>query len=158
MTVVKHRYPVSAEALYAAITDPDHLTERSEAAGHRNITVQREARGEGCWIKIERDIESEIPAIAKKVVNPVNHVVTEFEWQKSGDGWTGTYRVQVNPRIRVASKLSVRPAGDGSEYVDDFKATVDVPLIGGKIAGLVESETEKAIKIDCAWTASHLSK
>ena len=156
MNTVKHTYSQSAEALYAALTDADHLKRRAEAAGHRNVEVKIDPVGDGCRIRIARDIESEIPAIAKKVINPVNHVVTEFEWKKSGDGWTGSYLATVNPRIRVKSKLAIRPSGSGSEYVDDYTAEVDVPLIGKKIAALVEKETATSLKSDMEWTARDL--
>lgn len=156
MPTIKHGYRVSADALYAALSDPDHLKRRAEAAGHRNVSVKRTERGDGCEIRIERDIEAEIPAFAKKVVNPVNHVVTLMEWKRAGDGWTGSYRADVNARIRIEARFTIRPAGSGSEYTEDYSAKVDVPLIGGKIASVVDKETGTAVRGDVEWTAREL--
>lgn len=156
MGTARHSFTQSADALFAAMTDADHLTRRAEAAGHRNITIQIDTAGDTTTVRMERDIEAEIPSFAKKVVSPVNHVVTTFEWKKSGDGYSGSYRADVNPRIRIDAKVSIRPKGDGCEYVDEFRAQVDVPLIGKKIAGLVEKETASAVEADLRWSANEL--
>lgn len=156
MATTKHHYSQKPETLYAAISDPEHLKARAEAAGHRNVTVKVDEKSDGCTIHMERDIEAEIPSFAKKVVSPVNHVVTRFDWKKEADGWSGTYTADVNPRIRITSKVEIRPVGDGCEYVDTYTAHVDVPLIGKKIAALVEKETGEAVVKDLDWTARHL--
>ncbi len=154
-TVIK-RFTQGPDAVYAALTDPDHLTRRAEAAGHRNIQITVDRQGDGCTMRIERDIEAEIPAIARKVVDPVNHVVSRFTWKKSGDSYTGTYDTTVNPRISLHAKLTIRPAATGAEYVEEHTAKVDVPLIGKKIAGLVEKETHKSVTADLDWSARDL--
>ena len=156
MGTVSKRFTQGADAVYAALTDPDHLKRRAEAAGHRNVQVTVDAKDDGCSLVIERDIESEIPAIAKKFVDPVNHVVSKFTWKKSGDSYTGSYDSKVNDRISVSAKLTIRPAGEGSEYSEDNTAKVNVPLVGRKIAGLVENETAKSVKPDLEWTATDL--
>jgi len=145
MGTVQHQYAHSVEAVFAKLTDEAHLRERSEQAGHRNIEVRVQRTEGGVEVRLERDIESEIPAVAKKFINPVNHVVDVIRWRDDGDAKSGTYQVTVSKRIRVSGVMSLRPTGDGCRYEDTCTPTVDVPIVGKKIAKLVAKETETAI-------------
>ena len=112
MGEVRHNYSHPVDAVYAKLTSEEHLRERSEQAGDRNIEVRVDDKGDGAFeIRIARDIESDIPRFAKKFVNPVNHVVDIVKWRVDGDAREGSYDVTVNPRIRVKGKLSIRPSG-----------------------------------------------
>jgi hypothetical protein len=154
---VKHTYSQSVDAVYAKLTDPEHLRRRCEAAKHRDIDIQTSTRGDALEIRITRDIESEIPSLAKKVIDPVNRVSDVVEWRSNGNEKTCSYRVTVSKRISVKGEAKLTPAGSGCEYSDTFTATVDVPLIGRKIADLVEKETAVAIREDIAFTAKELA-
>jgi hypothetical protein len=148
MTTVKHTHRHPLEDVYAKLVDEAHLRDRCQQAGHRNIQVSVTEKDGAYEIRLERDIESDIPAIAKKFVSPVNHVVDIVRWRDAGDGKAGTYDVTVNPRIRVKGQMTLKPSGSGCVYEDTCSPTVDVPLIGGKIAQIVAKETAAAIAED----------
>lgn len=150
---VRFEYAHPLAAVFAKLTDADHLRARSAAAGHRNIQLTVDAKGGGWEIRLERDIESEIPAFAKKFVNPVNHVIDVIRWRDDGDGKRGSYDATVSARIRVHGEMTLRPGPRGCVYEDTCSPTVDVPLVGKKIAELVAKETMKAIEADCRFTA-----
>ncbi len=156
MGTVEHTYRHGIDAVFAKLSDPEHLRRRAAAAGHRNIDVKVEDRDGRIEIRVARDIESDIPSFAKKVVDATNHVVDTIEWRTQGDEKVGSYRVEVSPRIRLRGQLALKPVPGGCKYVDTFTATVDVPLIGGKIAQIVERETATAIRADCERTAREL--
>ncbi len=152
MGTVRHPFHHGVDAVFAKLTDPAHLEERSKAAGDKNVKVSVERSGDEVVVRLERDIETEIPSFAKKFVNPVNHVVDVLRWRDGGDGKTGTYRVDVSSRIRVEGTLALRPTASGCEYVDSFTPTVDMPLVGKKIASLVDEKTESAVRENCRRT------
>lgn len=156
MPTVESTYRHGVDAVFALLTDPEHLRRRSEAAGHRNVQVKVDHEGDVVEVRLERDIESDIPAIAKKVVDPVNHVVDVIEYRSRGDVKTGTFRVEVSRRISLRGTIELRPEGAGCRQIETFTATVDVPIIGRKIAELVEKETATAIRGDHAFTARAL--
>lgn len=155
---VEHTYRHGVDAVFAALTDADHLRRRCEAAGQRNIDVDVQRRGDLVEVRIARDIESDIPSFAKKVVDPVNRVVDVLTWRVDGDGRIGSYRVEVSKRIGVTGTVTLRPVDGGCRSVDAFTAKVDMPLIGKKIAALVEEKTESGIRADCAFTERELSR
>jgi uncharacterized protein DUF2505 len=157
MGTVKHTYRYSVEQVIAKMTDPDFLRRRSEKAGHRNIDVKVEERGGATHVRITRDIESDIPSFAKKVVDAVNRVTDFIEYRARDGGWIGTYRVEVSKRIRISGEWTVRPAAGGCEASDTFTATVDIPLIGRKIAELAERDVAKAIRDDNMFTEKELA-
>lgn len=156
MATVESTFRHGVDAVFAMITDPEHVRRRSEAAGHRNVQVKVDHRGEVVEVRLERDIESDIPAIAKKVVDPVNHVVDVIEYRSQGDAKVGTFRVEVSRRISLRGTVELRPAPGGCRQIETFTASVDVPLIGRKVAELVERETATAIRGDHAFTARAL--
>jgi hypothetical protein len=156
MPSVETTYRHGVDAVLAKITDPDHLRKRSEAAGHRNVQVKVDRKGETIEVRLERDIESDIPTIAKKFVDAVNHVVDVIEYRSRGDAKVATFRVSVNKRIGLRGTIELKPAGDGCKQIESFSAEVDVPLVGRKIAELVEDKTATSIRADHAFTARAL--
>lgn len=156
MGTVNHTFSHGVDAVFAKLTDPAHLEERSKAAGHENVKASVEEKGGEVVVRLERDIETEIPSFAKKFVSPVNHVVDVCTWRDDGDGKSATYHVEVTNRISIDGKQSLRPSGDGCAFSDTFTPKVGVPLVGKKIASLVEEKTEAGIREDCRRTEKAL--
>lgn len=148
----EHTFRHDVAAVYALLTDADHLKARSESAGHRNVQVTLEERGDTLEVRIARDIESDIPRFAKKVVDPVNHVVDTLRWRADGSGKSCSYDVAVNKRISISGSQSLRDANGECHFTDRFTAKVSIPLVGSKIASLVEKETQAGVRGDCAFT------
>lgn len=158
MNTVEHTYRHPIEDVFAKLVDEGHLRDRSEQAGHRKIEVKVEEKGGGYEIRIARDIDSQIPAIAKRFVSPVNHVVDIVRWRDAGDGKAGTYDIVVSSRIRISGEMTLKPMPDGCVYTDTCTPEVDMPLIGKRIAKIVAKETTDAIAQDCQRTERALAE
>lgn len=156
MTTIKYTYRHDLDAVFAKLTSADHLKRRSEAAGHRNVQARATTRDDVISLHVERDIESNIPSFAKKFVDPVNHVVDAIEWRSSGDTKRGSFQVKVSNRIRVRGELSLEAVPGGCQLTNNLTAEVDVPLVGGRIAKIVESEAGQAIEADSRFTEAEL--
>lgn len=156
MHTIEHTYRHGVDAVFAKLTDPDHLKRRAEAAGHANVDVDVQSTDGGTKIRLARDITSEIPSFAKKFVDPTNRVVDELTWRDDGDGKKADFQVQVNKRISLKGTLTLQPTDGGCEFTNRYEAKVDVPLVGKKIAGIVEDKTEEGVRDDCAFTAKEL--
>ena len=152
MGTVKHTYKHSVEAVYALLVDEAHLRDRCVQAKQRDIQVTVDEKNGAYQIRLERDIESDIPSFAKKFINPVNHVLDIVRWRDAGEGRVGSYDVTVSKRIRVSGVMSLKPVAGGCVYEDTCTPSVDVPLVGKKIAALVDKETVAAIAEDCRRT------
>ncbi|MCA9604251.1 MAG: DUF2505 domain-containing protein [Myxococcales bacterium] len=156
MGKLRFEYTHPIDVVFAKLIDGDHLRERSAAAGHKNIQITVSEKGGGWEIRLERDIETEIPGFAKKFVNPVNHVVDIIRWRVDGDVKRGTYEAQVSSRIAVRGEMTVTSSAKGCIYETTCDPKVDIPLVGGKIAGLVSDKTLEAIEIDSKFTQRSL--
>ena len=148
MGTVNHTFAHSVDVVFAKLTDPAFVEQRSKDAGHKNVKVTVEHKGAETIVRLERDIETDIPGFAKKFVSPKNHVVDTLTWRDDGDGKSAIYHVDVTNRIAIDGKQTLRPSGGGCAFSDTFTPKVDVPLVGKKIASLVEKETEAGIRAD----------
>lgn len=156
MGKLRFEYSHPIDAVFGKLVDRDHLRERSAAAGHRNIQLTVDEKGGGFEIRLERDIEAEIPSFAKKFVSPVNHVVDVIRWRTDGDVKRGTYEALVSSRITVRGEMTLSSSAKGCVYETTCDPKVDVPLIGKKIAQLVSDKTLEAIEIDSKFTQKSL--
>ena len=157
MANLEHRFSHPLDSVYEKLVDPDHLRRRSVAAGHKNIEITKTEEDGVIEIRVARDIESDIPRFAKRFINPTNHVVDVLKWWRTPEGGEGTYDVTVSARIHVRGTRALRPEGEGCVFRDTCTPTVDMPLIGKKVAKLVADETAKAIKADCVFTEREIA-
>lgn len=156
MGKLRFEYTHPIDDVFAKLVDADHLRERSAAAGHRNIQITVDEKGGAFEIRLERDIEAEIPGFAKKFVSPVNHVIDTIRWRTDGEKKRGTYEAIVSSRITVKGEMTLSSSPKGCVYETTCDPKVDVPLIGKKIAELVSSKTLEAIEIDSKFTQKTL--
>lgn len=156
MGTVQHRFQQDVATVYAAYTDSDHMTRRCEAFGQRNIECTVTDKGGVTEVVLARDIESDIPSFAKKVVDPVNRVAVTLRWREDGEGKRAQYDVSVNARISISGTIELKPDGDGCRHTERFEAKVKIPLIGGKIAKLVDKETVSGVTKDIRWSDTAL--
>ena len=156
MGTVQHRFEQDLATVYAAYTDADHMTRRCEAFGQTNIECTVTEKGAVTEVVLARDIESDIPSFAKKVVDPVNRVAVTLRWRDQGDGKHADYDVSVNARISISGTIDLRADGDGCRHDERFEAKVKIPLVGGKIAKLVDKETVSGVTKDLGWSDKEL--
>ena len=145
---VKHHFDRDLDTVFARVTDPDFLRRRAEAQGEKNIVVKvdREAQ---LVIRIERDVERNLPSFMKKVFSPTNHIIDLQRWTTTGaDRWAEwTVEIQEQKRVHLKGRLTLSAApGGGCDYNETFTAEVNMPLIGGRVAKYVLGETEAAIR------------
>lgn len=156
MTHFTHDFPHSVDAVIGKLTDSEHLSRRASAAGHRNLEIAVDQQAGKFVIRMQRDVESEIPSFAKKFVNAVNRIHDTIHWVEDGERRTGTYEAKVNDRITVKGNLVIEPTASGCRYTATCDPEVKVPLVGKKIAGVVAKETGKAILGDLQFTNREL--
>jgi hypothetical protein len=139
----------TVDQVFALVSDPEFLRRRAEAAGEKNIVIQVNREGTLLKLRIERDLERNLPAFMKKMFSPTNHLVDVQTWQTAGDVKTSDWSVEISgqKRIDLRGRLSLAPAaGGGCDYVEMFSATVAIPLVGGRVEKYVLGETETSTR------------
>lgn len=159
-----HTFDATPAQCWAMFGDPaSHVTKFTEM-GHHGVEVVEEERTEGrLRIVITREVDIDgIPGFAKKFVKPRNTVVSTDEWNDRGDGtYGGTFAIDTKGvPMKLTGDTSIEDAGDGrSLYTVVIHLSVNVPLVGGKLAGfgkgIALEQLDEEFAVGDRWLAAH---
>jgi hypothetical protein len=131
------RYDASPAEVYEMRADPVFRTRVCEAMGTLAHDVTVEETDDGLRVAVDVVQRTQgMPAFAKKVVGEETRVVQTERWPGRQ---SGHIEVEIPGKPgHIRGTLSVAEAGDGSVYEFDGEAKVNIPLVGGKLEGLIE--------------------
>jgi hypothetical protein len=149
-----HAYPVSAPDLLATLSDTDYVEQKMVAIGFDEVS----ATHDGGKLEIHRTTEPPLPGFAAKVLGGRQRIVEIQEWTP-GEVPTGTFHAKAaGTPVTITGTFVIEPDGDGS--VLQIRGTVEakVPLVGGKVAGLVADQTAKTLDQEYAFTKAWIAE
>lgn len=152
-------YDATPEQVMAMLQDPEYAPAKYTELGDVSFTVvTHEVNDGGLNSVIDREVNSNLPDMAKKVLGQTSKMHQEDVWRVDGDGYVGDMIITSGPATITVSS-SMRPAGGGTDWAVNFDIKVGVPLVGGKIEKAIKEETEASLKAEYAfnqkWLASH---
>ena len=106
-----------------------------------------------------RLMPADLPGVAKKVIGDTNTVTQSEEWRPDGDGYTCDFAVEIaNVPGGMTGWMKIVPVGKAqSDWILEYSIKVSIPLIGGKLEGVMKDETranlEKEFAFNSAWVA-----
>lgn len=155
---VRHHFAHDVDRVFSVLTDPDFLKRRCESQGEKNVVVQIDRDGPRLHIRVERDLERNLPAIAKKIFNPKSRVTDRQTWETTGDQRISSWTVEIQgqKRVAISGRLTLAAAGGGCDYTEAFKVAVNVPLIAGPLEKYVLGEAESSIRQQLAFMVKEL--
>ncbi len=162
------RYDAAPEQVYEMLADPafrERVCAAMETVSH-DVVIDRGETGMSVRVDMLQRT-SGLPGFARKVVGDRTRVIQSEEWVAAPDPSLGSslgsslgadLEVEIPGRpghIRGTITLT----GDGSGTVETFagEATINVPLVGGRLEGLIEKlftrgmDTEQ--RVGAAWLA-----
>ena len=156
-----HAYAASFDEFYGKLTNKAFLQSKYEGTGSRNVTIS-ECRQDGDVFRVvwAREVPSNPPAFARKFLAEWNSLHETIEWSRKGDGSAfGDYKCKTSgvPGV-LEGKFDLRSEGSGCVEKITMKATVRIPILGKKIAAIVESETEDQLDKEYAFSRSELGE
>lgn len=157
---VRSEYGAAPDAAYAASTDADTVVAKLTALGAYDVeVVERSETADGVRLEIRRKQDIDVPSFAKKVVKPTNSITLVEQWARDADGSaTADWHAEISPaRVTISGTRRITVSGAGSTETIDGQATASVPIIGGKLAEFVATETEKALAGEQDWLSKHLT-
>lgn len=157
---VTHEYDVDGETLFDLLNDEDFLRAKWDAMGHRNMALDLENDGTTFTIASTKDVPADVPGFAKKVLGAWNKVAQVDTWTWLGDGHAeGVWQIDVKGTpIGLSGTIAIaQPAAGKCAFTVTGVVKVSIPLIGGKIADFVGSDTLKSLDADQAFTASYIA-
>jgi hypothetical protein len=155
------QYP--AEEVYATMVDPEYLRERLRRMGGPGAELlEHRADAESARYRLRHGLSSaDLPPIVATLMKG-DIVIERTEEIEREDA--GRYRGDVAVRIHGTPASAagwMRLAdidGTGSEFVIHADVTVKVPLLGGKIEGIVADQVRSLLAAETAFTLEWLAR
>ncbi|MEI2718191.1 MAG: DUF2505 domain-containing protein [Candidatus Nanopelagicales bacterium] len=152
-------YSATPAQIMAMLSDPDYAPGKYQDLGDVSFTVENhEPNDGGLNVTVDREVASNMPDLAKKVLGETTKMKQTEVWRADGDGYVGNMTIEASPVV-IAVNNTIRPAGDGSDWTSDFEVKASVPLVGGKIEKMVVEETKQSLVKELAfnesWLANH---
>ena len=125
------RYDASPDDVLAMLTDPAFRERAARAQDTTSVSVSVD----GGAVTIDMvSPNTSVPAFARKIVGESVHVVQAEEWS----GHTASFSL-TTPGVPAGVSGTRRLVADGEGCLDTFEgeAKARIPLVGGKIEGLI---------------------
>lgn len=146
---VKHelRYEAPPEAVYAMLTDPsfrERVCDRSRAIEWDVDVV--ETRG-GTQVTVERSHGiPDLPGFARKFVGDSIRLAQQETWT---DHTHAAFLLSIPGKPgQLDGSATLTTEGDGTLHTISGDLKVGVPLVGGKLEGLVDGYLRKAFRVE----------
>lgn len=154
-------YAKDTETVFKVLTDTTYLIKKFEYTGAKNISIPVcEEQGGKFVITRKLDIPTNPPAYAKKFVKAWNTVTATDTWLSYGrEKKIGEFVISIKGMpVEIDGSLILDPTKHGCRYIIEFDVRVHIPLIGNKIAKLIESDTRANLQMDYEFTKAYLEE
>lgn len=157
---MEQKLKVSADKVFAVLTDPKWLEERCLALGELSASIKAKKSGGRVTLTMKRRIRRELPGLLAKVLRPESDFVLEETWSPAGDGgYAGTISMDlIGQPVSMTARFELEPEGKGCVYRVTHKTKSSVPLLGGAIEKFALAQTEKSCADELIYLAEHLKK
>jgi len=150
-------YDAPADAVAAMLADPTFREEVCDFIGVTRKTVTIEAVGEGMHVTIDQwQPTSGLPSFATKLVGAETNVIQREIWTTPLLGDI-TVTIPGKPGDMTGTARLTEANGVTTESVD-MTIKVGIPLVGGKLEGLISGLLLKALKAENQVGRDYLSR
>lgn len=156
---MEQQYAAPIEKVFALLTDPKWLEERSAALGELSARVKAKKSGGGVVLTMNRRVRRDLPSLIAKVLKPESDLAFEEVWSAAGDDGarTGTLAMEVvGQPIRVSAKFELVPSGKGCVYRIKHTCKSSVPLVGGAVEKFALGQVESGCADELDYLATYL--
>jgi hypothetical protein len=135
--------------VFAMMTHEDYVAKKIEGTGGSDATINVVKQGSDVVVEAGRNLPAQVPSFMKSFVGDAIRVDEVDRWSPADDLGARTAQVTINFAGTPASAtgtLDLRPASDGAEVIVNFDVKASVPLVGGKIEGVIVEQISRAIR------------
>jgi hypothetical protein len=154
-------YDATVDQLWAMISDQAYWQAKYEALGATNVELTTfEASDTEVTMVNQRDVPADLPGFAKKIIGATTHVTQTERWTRAGGAASATEEILVkNIPGGTTGTMKISPSGSGASWAADFDIKVSIPMVGGKLEGVLKDQTAENFKQEKAfndqWLANH---
>ncbi|HEX8779683.1 MAG TPA: DUF2505 domain-containing protein [Nocardioides sp.] len=140
-------YDAPPPEVFAMLADPAFREAVSEAQGVVSHDVEVTRQGSGFTLVNDQVQRTEgLPSFAKKFAGSTTRAVQREEW---ADESGGSLVIEAPGKPSdIRGSISLEPAGPGTTEVVALAVTVKVPLVGGKLEGLLADQIRSGMDIE----------
>jgi hypothetical protein len=157
-----HHFDRPFADVWAMLLDPDAHVAKYQHMGHRNVEVSSAEPGnDSLAITIVRQVDIDVPGVAKKFISPSNTVTSKDRWERKADGsGSGISDVEIKgvPVQSTGRASLVDDGAGGCDYTIELAMKVKVPMIGEKVAGALRPQLEAQIESEFAASQAWLAE
>ncbi len=142
-------FEVAPDVVFAAQSDPDYVVWKHENMAAFDVSAEVEETGTGVTISSSRKLPAEIPAAARRFVGDSITIDEVHRWSHPETDGTRHGIVTASfggAPMSVKGTLELRPEGTGSVMAVVIDSKASVPLVGGKLEGVVGEQFMRALR------------
>lgn len=138
--------------------DPDFRVDRSVALGDLSADCEIDGSEHAPTVLMNREVLRDLPSVLAKVFNPKQTLRFTENWQREGDDWVASVKVEVQGQpVVISADYRISPKGDGCEYTATHKCKAKIPLVGGKVEKFVLAQTDDGAEQELRYLAEALA-
>ena len=143
-----YTYEASVDDVWSMITNQDYWDAKYSSLGATEVQWQTfEATDDAFTYTSVRNIPADLPSVAKKIVGDTNTVTTTERWTKTGEAASATIEIQVkNVPGSTTGTMDINASADGAVWSFDFDTKVSIPMVGGKLEGIMNDQTGEQLQ------------
>ena len=157
----RQAFKASFNRLYGCLTDEDFLRKKYQGVGSRKVDFTECGQDDDVFrIEWTREVPSNPPGFAKKVLSEWNKLEEIMEWSREADGSAhANYLCKVSGVPgELRGEFDLKPDGDGCIEDIIMQATIKIPLLGKKIAAFVEEDVQTNLAKEYEFTRQYLNE
>jgi hypothetical protein len=164
-TRIAHRadWDAPAEDVYALLVDADHLDRRlKELGGNDPALLEHAVDASGARLRFRHSVPVEfLPSVIRRFTGDDLVLDRHETWRPrdDGGGYDGTFEVTVRGLPgRLAGTQTLTDSGGGSVTQVEGEASVNVPMVGGRIEGVVNDQVGALLDAEDEFTRRRLAQ
>ena len=155
---VSYEFEHDVQTVYEALTEPQFLVDRCSALGELSAECEVEEDEDGITtVSLLREIERDLPKMLAKIFDPVQIMDMTEQWRPNGDGWSGSWTMDVRGQpVVISASFELVPTAQGCQYTVTHSAKAKVPLIGKQLEKYILGQTSEGATDELSYLAEYL--
>jgi hypothetical protein len=158
---LEHPYATDVDSLFELFKNTDFIGERyAQTGGHNVELLELSDKGDRVLIRLQRDMDVEVPAFLRKFMHPTTRVVQTEKWRtKPGGPYVNDMQVEIHGTpVSLQINMQLLAKGKGCVNRVEIEARCNIPLIGSKIADFVGQDAARTAEAEYRFILGYLKR